>query len=235
MINSSEKQPVVPRFVDMGNSILLAVPGGNGDVQRFIKDDAGRIVAPTGVFGLAYFSIEEIALKIRFLRQSDDPWLNKTAEYLQYALDNRLHLANLLSMDVELVFCIIYRNEGDKVPPCGFTLIPVLSSDHLASLEEDAVSHGDSYYCFVRRLNDADSFWGNDIRMFMIYNEQMGYLRRLKDGKALWTHRRNKAARFPKLRSKRLHRCLRTMYPNFSFRIMQFQTKTINDYDKRRK
>lgn len=62
-----EKEPLVPLFVDMGESVLLAVSIGDGGMQRFMKDDAGHLLAPTGIFGLAQFSVDEIALKIRFL------------------------------------------------------------------------------------------------------------------------------------------------------------------------
>jgi len=39
-----EKEPLVPLFVDMGESVLLAVSIGDGGMQRFMKDDAGHLV-----------------------------------------------------------------------------------------------------------------------------------------------------------------------------------------------
>ena len=148
-----EKEPLVPLFVDMGESVLLAVSIGDGGMQRFMKDDAGHLLAPTGIFGLAQFSVDEIALKIRFLKQQDDPWLLKTAECLQLALDSRYQLNDLPTRNAALVFCLIYRNSPECVPPCGFTLIPINNSAQLMNLEADAIRHGDSYYCFLRKIN----------------------------------------------------------------------------------
>ena len=65
-----EKEPLVPLFVDMGESVLLAVSIGDGGMQRFMKDDAGHLLAPTGIFGLAQFSVDEIDLKIRILKNN---------------------------------------------------------------------------------------------------------------------------------------------------------------------
>lgn len=220
-----EKEPLVPLFVDMGESVLLAVSIGDGGMQRFMKDDAGHLLAPTGIFGLAQFSVDEIALKIRFLKQQDDPWLLKTAECLQLALDSRYQLNDLPTRNAELVFCLIYRNSPECVPPCGFTLIPINNSAQLMNLEADAIRHGDSYYCFLRKINDPASFSLTDVRRFLIETEEGSYLRDVNGGTVHWANRRNKAARLSKPRSKLLLKRLNGMYPDLKLHIVKFSTK----------
>ncbi len=229
MKNLHEKEPIVPYFVDMGQSVLLAVSYGDSGLQRFIKDDIGQLVSPTGVFGLSYFSIEEIVLKIRFLSKSEDSWLRETGASLQNAFDGRFHLHELSQKNIELVFCLIYHTPGDKYPPCGFTLIPVRDITHLASLEADAVRHSDSYYCFLRKINDPASFSVKDTRRYLIRKCDGSYLRDFKNGEDRWTTRRNKAAHLPRLRAKSWLRRLRSQYPGTMYRMVQFITKPLKN------
>ena len=229
MTNIHEKEPIVPYFVDMGQSVLLAVSYGDSGLQRFIKDDIGRLVSPTGVYGLSYFSIEEIVLKIRYLSTSEDDWLRKTGESLQNAFDGRFHLHELSRKNIELVFCLIYPTSGDKYPLCGFTLIPVRDTAHLAGLEADAVSHGDSYYCFLRKINDPISFSVKDTRHYLIRKFDGSYLRDFKNGEDHWTTRRNKAAHLTRLRAKSWLRRLRNQYPGTMYRMVQFITKPLKN------
>lgn len=228
MTNLHEKEPIVPYFVDMGQSVLLAVSYGDSGLQRFIKDDIGRVVSPTGVYGLSYFSIEEIVLKIRFLSKSEDSWLRETGESLKSAFDGRFHLHELSQKNIELVFCLIYPTSEDKYPPCGFTLIPVSDTTHLAALEADAVSHGDSYYCFLRKINDPTSFSVKDTRRYLIWKFDGSYLRDFKNGEDRWTTRRNKAAHLNRLRAKSWLCRLKKQYPGSTYRMVQFITKPLN-------
>lgn len=225
MTQVNEKEPLVPRFVDMGQSVLLAVAEGDSCTQRFIKDDEGKVTAPTGVYGLAFFSIEEIALKIRYMTRSDDPWLIKTGEFLQDALDRRLRLDHLGGKGTELVFCLVYRNPEGAERPCGFTLIPVNDTSHLSLLEADAIRNGDSYYCFLRQINDPCSFSVQDTRRFLIASGKGTYLRQFKDGGPRWTTRRNKAVRLTRTRAKAVLRRLKEKEPGTSFRMVQFIAK----------
>lgn len=221
-----EKTPLVPHFVDMGESILLAVSHEGVGIQRFIKDETGRLVAPVGVYGLSYFSIEEIALKIRFLLNSDDPWLKKTGEFLQTALDSRSRLCELYRKNRELVFCLVYRKAPDEESTCGFALIPVTDNNHLALLETDAIAHGDSYYCYLRKINDPSSFSMIDKRLYLICNADGKYLRCFKDGTAKWTNRRNKGIRLSKSRGKVWVKNLKKRYPGVSFRMTQYVSES---------
>lgn len=218
----NEKTPLVPHFVDMGESILLAVSHEDAGIQRFVRDLTGRLVAPIGVYGLSYFSIEEIALKIRFLLNSDDPWLKKTGEFLQTALDSRSRLCELCRRNRELVFCLVYRKAPGEGDTCGFALIPVTDNNHLARLETDAIAHGDSYYCFLRRINDPSSFSMIDKRLYLIRNADGEYLRNFKDGTAKWTTRRNKGIRLSKSRGKVWVKNLKKRFPGASFRMTQY-------------
>lgn len=220
-----QKEPIVPCFVDMGLSVLLAVSYGDANIQRFVRDENGKLVEPVGVYGLSYFTIQEVSMKIRYLSRSDDEWLNRTGEFLKQALDCRYRLDRMQAMGLELVFCLVYANIPDCGQPCSFTLITVIDTEHLVRLENDALLHGDSYYCFVRKINDFNSFSYHDTRLFLIRKEDGRYLRQLHKNRVVWTARRNKASRVNHSRGRMLIKKLRAKYPGHAFTMTQFITE----------
>ena len=93
------------------------------------------------------------------------------------------------------------------------------------NLEADAIRLGDSYYCFLRKINDPASFSLTDVRRCLFESEEWSFLRDVYGGTVHWTNRWNKEARFSKPRSKLLLKRLNGMYPDLKLHIVKFSTK----------
>ncbi|WP_368336391.1 hypothetical protein [Parabacteroides merdae] len=216
------KVPLVPVFIDMGRSVLLAVPICNDTIQRFRKDGSGKIVAPSGVFGITCFTIEELMLKVRYYKASEDEWLQQTGNYLQYAIDSRIHFYNLPERNLEILFCMVYRNSNRT---SNFTLLPVESFLHLRKLEQIALSHGDSYFCFMHHKNDLSAFSKINNLRYLILNNKGYYLRALSNKSVKWTKRKSKALELSKASAKIYVKNIKDRFPDDKLILKQRITK----------